>query len=58
MGVKGHKHSSENQVNPIIKINYFKIPKNKDSDRGRNFYIILSGAVMQPGVTISRPTAG
>ena len=30
---------------------------NKDSERERNSYKIRSGAVMQPGLTISRPTA-
>ena len=30
VGVKGHKHSSENHGNPIVKINYFKKPKKKE----------------------------
>ena len=58
MGVKQHKHSIGNQLNPIIKINYKKQNKNKDSERERNSYKIRSGAEMQPGLTTSRPTAG
>ena len=41
--------SSEKQLNPIIKIKYFKIPVNKDRERERNSYQIRSEAVMQPG---------
>ena len=33
------------------------LARNKDSERERNSYKIRSGAVMQPGLTISRPTA-
>ena len=57
MGVKRHKHSSENQLNPIININYKKNP-NKDSEKESNSYKLHSRAVKKPGLTISRPTAG
>ena len=56
VGVKQHKHSSEKQLNPIIKIKYFKIPINKDRERERNSYQIRSEAVMPLGLTIPRPT--
>ena len=54
VGVKQHKHSSEKQLNPIIKIKYFKIPVNKDRERERNSYQIRSEAVMPPGLTSLR----
>ena len=57
VGLKRCKHSSENQLNPNIKIN-FKKKNNKDIERERNSYRDRSGALKQLGLSISRPTAG
>ena len=48
-----HKHVSENQLNPIIKMNF----KNK-TKKQRNSYTIPSGVLMKPGMTLSAKTAG
>lgn len=54
---KRHKHSSENQLNPIIKLHFKKKKKNKHGPREGNSSKMPSGAVMQPGLTTSTSTA-